>query len=92
MFKRKPVDPTPLDELIDSIIERVRDHDDPEQIATLVEQIVKLEKIRETTSRRISPDTLATIGANLLGIAMILKHEQFNVITSKAIGFVSKLK
>lgn len=41
---------------------------------------------------RVSKDTLAIIGANLAGIAIIIGYERLNVITSKAIGFVSKLR
>lgn len=42
--------------------------------------------------KRVSPDTLALIGANIVGIVMIIGHERANVIASKALGFVSKLK
>lgn len=37
---------------------------------------------------RVSPETVAVIAGNLLGIALILYHEQANVITSKALGFI----
>jgi uncharacterized protein YbaP (TraB family) len=36
----------------------------------------------------VSKETLVTVGANLLGIFMIIKHEHVNVITSKALSFV----
>lgn len=50
-------------------------------------------KINETADRRrISNDTLAIIGANLAGIAIILGYERINIITSKAFGLVSKLR
>lgn len=42
--------------------------------------------------RKISPDTLALIGANLAGIVVIIGYERMNVITSKALSFVSKLR
>jgi hypothetical protein len=32
------------------------------------------------------------IAANLAGIALIVGHERMNVVTSKAIGFVLKLR
>ena len=41
---------------------------------------------------RPSADTLAIIGANIVGIVMILGHERANVIATKALGFVSKLR
>lgn len=40
----------------------------------------------------ISPDTLAIIAANLAGIGLILSYERFNIVTSKAIGFIQKLR
>ncbi len=39
---------------------------------------------------RISKDTLAMIGANLVGIAMIIGYERANIIASKALGFVMR--
>lgn len=40
----------------------------------------------------VSRETLVTVGANLLGILMIIKHEDVNVITSKALGFVIRTR
>lgn len=39
---------------------------------------------------KVSKDTLAQVFANLAGIVMILKHEELNVISTKAINFVLK--
>lgn len=48
-----------------------------------------MEKYRDLTKKtRISPDTLAVVAGNLLGIMLILNHEKMNVITSKALAFV----
>ena len=38
----------------------------------------------------VSPDTMAVVAGNLLGIVLILKHEELNIITSKAMSFVIK--
>lgn len=46
---------------------------------------------KEKTSS-VSKDALLTVGGNLLGIFMIIKHENVNVITSKALGFVTRLR
>ena len=46
----------------------------------------------EKTSDSVSKEALASIGANLLGILMIIKHESVNVITSKALSFVIRTK
>jgi hypothetical protein len=43
-------------------------------------------------SAPISRDTLLTVGANLLGILLIIKHEDVNPITSKALGFVIRTR
>ncbi len=59
-----------------------------------IDQYIKLLTIESANrqGRRVSPDTLAMIGANLAGIIMILGHERANVVASKALGFVSKLR
>jgi predicted RND superfamily exporter protein len=41
---------------------------------------------------RVSPDTLAIVGANVLGIVMILGYERANVIASKALGLLTRMK
>jgi hypothetical protein len=79
-----------LDELFDSLSFRSGDTD---EYAKIVDQIQKLYPLKDHDSKRkISPDTLAMIAANLAGIALIVGHERMNVVTSKAIGFVLKLR
>ena len=55
-----------------------------------VERIHDMTDIREPSP--VSRDTLLTVGANIIGILLIIKHENVNVITSKALGFVIKAK
>lgn len=50
------------------------------------------EMMDNKSTSRISPDTRATVAANLLGILLILKHEHVNVITSKALSFVIRTR
>lgn len=50
----------------------------------------RLHQLRNKGSRKISPDTLAMVAGNLLGIALIINHERAEVITTKALGFVLK--
>ena len=52
--------------------------------------IAERDKIK--SQKRLSPDTVALIVANLVGIGLILGYEHAHNLTSKAIGFVSKLK
>lgn len=59
----------------------------PEDIQTVMELIERRQNLKKT-KQKISPDTIAIIAGNLLGIALILSYEKLNVITSKALGFV----
>lgn len=40
----------------------------------------------------VSKETLLIVGANLLGILMIIKHEDVNVLSSKALNFVMRTR
>lgn len=40
----------------------------------------------------VSPDTLALVAANIIGIAMIIGYERASIITTKAIGFIQRLR
>lgn len=42
----------------------------------------------DNSRNHVSMDALATIAANLLGIGLILKYEELNVISTKALNFV----
>ena len=36
----------------------------------------------------IEPEVLITAAVNIIGIVLILRHEQFNVVTTKAMTFI----
>jgi hypothetical protein len=64
-----------------------------ERYDKIVAQLERLNKIAASNSGdKVSKDGLVAVAANLLGIGLIIKHEQFNVITSKALGFVGKFR
>lgn len=64
-----------------------------EEYGTLVERLKKFQQMRaEDRPEKLSPNTAALVVTNVLGIVMIVRHEQFNVIVSKALGFVIKPK
>ena len=94
MFKPKETEPTKLDVEIKRLFEILaKKEPEDEEYAAVADQVVKLMKLKELEApRRVSADTLALIGANLAGIVLILSHERANVITTRAIGFISKLK
>lgn len=87
-----------LTKAIDSLLEEMSDlnGDDPEY-AKMADQLTKLYALKEVdhrveSTRRVSMDTLAVVGANLAGILMIVGHERANVVTSKALSLLLKLK
>jgi len=53
---------------------------------------VTLHSLMDNDSPGVSKDTLAIIAGNLFGIILILKHEDVNVITSKAFNLVNLLR
>lgn len=89
MFKKSEID-TKLDEEILCVLNLIRAEDaTTDGYSTLVDRLTTLHGLRE--KNRISKDTLATIVANVVGIAIILGHERTNVIASKAFGLVKKI-
>lgn len=85
---------TDLEKSIDTALLRADAYDpSTEEFARSVDQISKLHKMKEAERpSSLSQDTLVLCLTNIAGIIMIIKHEQFNVITSKALGFVVKPK
>lgn len=96
MFKKNTSDVTTTQELIDAANDRLLSLEpDTKEYKKVLDQIERLHKLkdREHTNRfRVSGDTLVVVGANLLGIVLILNYEKLNVVTSKALGFIGKGK
>ncbi len=56
-----------------------------EEYQKVLDDIVKLHKMKEAeTPSPVSYDTIVLAATNILGIVMVLKHEQARIITSKA--------
>lgn len=89
-FKQGEIEAS-LDQEITALLAKLAKEDDKttEKYASMVDQLTKLNDIRKTG--RISKDTLATIGANLTGILILLSHERAHVITSKAFSLIRKV-
>lgn len=95
LIKRTPREKTPLDLTIEGVFSELDGlNADSEEYDSMSDQLVKLMKLKKEIepSWRVDPNTLATIGANLLGILCILHYEKVNVVASKALSFVGKLK
>lgn len=66
---------------------------DSEEYAKALKHLFELHKMQEEEKpARVSPDTLVLVGANLLGILLIIRHEHLNVITSRAMNTLIKPK
>jgi len=96
MFKKDPPrELQDLDRLIESVYSDLAGFtSDSEEFDKMSDQLKKLLELRTKIApqTRVSPDVLATVGANLLGIIVILGYEHAHVVTSKALQFVMKLR
>jgi hypothetical protein len=91
MFARKKYDNPALDEAIENSVRWLDPNsDDYLKSVDVVERLYKLKE--QETPKRMSPDTTAIVVGNLVGIFLILHYEQLHVVSSKALGFVLKLK
>jgi hypothetical protein len=65
---------------------------DTPEYERIVNQLERLNKIAATNRReKVSPNGLIAVAGNLVVTGLIIHHERFNVITSKAISFVRPL-
>lgn len=97
MFKNKPKPATleRLDKAIEDIfIDMGGFTSETEEYADMLKKLERLYKLKEqdTPKPMISPEVALTVAANLFGILAILHYEKVNVVTSKALSFVLKLK
>lgn len=66
---------------------------DSEEYDDALARVAELTKLKDNkSSRRVSPDTLAVVGGNLVGILVILYFERTGVVLSKAFNNVIKPK
>jgi hypothetical protein len=96
-MKRKQKEPTRLEIVIDNVLDELSGFTaDAPEFAAMTDQLRKLYELKgidrenRRSLRTPSPDTLAIVAANLLGICVIVGYERANVITSKAVSFVLK--
>jgi hypothetical protein len=85
---------TLLDVTINNALSELNRHSvGSEEYVKALDCVTRLYQLkRDDKASMVSKDTLANIGANLLGIFMIIKHERVNVITSKALNFVIRTR
>jgi hypothetical protein len=95
MFTKKPsTEDIQLRATIDKLLAELHlmpSHTD--EYAAIADQLVKLYPLLNASERsKVSPDVLATIAANIAGILIIVGHERANVIGSKALNLLLKLR
>jgi hypothetical protein len=77
---------------IDDVLIEMSSHSaTTEEYGKLLDRLMDLYKLKETPSSP-SPDVLVQSGAYILGIAMIIRHEELNIITTKALSFVPRIR
>jgi len=94
MFNWKSTpDPDSLDYLIDEVqIEMRALNAETEEFKLALGRLKELHKLKDDNRpRRVSPDTMAIVAANLLGILIITQHENAHAMGTKALGFVKRL-
>lgn len=99
MFDKKPAtNKAGVTEAINALLEDMSGHQsDSPEYARISQQLTNLYSLKEIdhkveSSRRVSAETLAVVGGNLLGIVMIVGHERAHVLTSKALTLLTKVK
>lgn len=81
---------TKLELEIESQLTRLREsQNDQEEYDQILSRIELLYKIKDKPNR-VSNETWALIGANLLGIVIIITHEYTHPITTKALSLAIK--
>lgn len=94
MSIRQP-DVTPeMKAVIDELLTEMQTHEGhTDEYDTILKRLERLYKLKDADRpKRVSPDVALTVGANLVGILLILQYEQVHVVTSKALGFVMKVR
>lgn len=71
----------------DQVFEKMSNCEDPEKWKFYKEQYDGYNDMLKRTWK-VSPDTLLLVGANILGLILILNYEKMGIVTSKALNFV----
>lgn len=89
-----PKIPSLLDTEIDRAYRTLADNEvGSDEYETALDIVTKLHKVKaEDRNNSVSKDTMLAVGANLLGILIIINYEHTGIITSKAMSFVGKNK
>lgn len=83
-----------VDDEIDAVLEEMAiEHGDTDRYKKLADNLRTLYEIKATSKKtKIDPNTLITAGASLAGILLVLHYEKVDVIATKALGFIPKVR
>lgn len=94
----RKAEPHQLDEVITNLIASLEGTSEDtseyaKQVASL-QTLMELRNADKSVARQfpVNPDVLASAAANLVGIVMILQWERVNVLTSKAITLLPRIR
>jgi hypothetical protein len=83
-----------LDDSIHRVLVDMQSHDpgtqDYELLMGRLERLMQMKA--EEGQNRVSPDTMAIVIGNLLGILIIVSYERAHVMVSRGLGFVLRTK
>lgn len=68
------------------------DTEDYNKVLDKIERLYKLRAPEQEASKPVSMDTIVAGAVNIAGIVLIINHERLHVISTKALGFVGKLR
>ena len=93
-IRKPPEKDESLEKAIEQIYMEMASYDaESKEYAKCVKQLSTLYSLRpKKEALRVSPDTLVIVAGNLIGIGIIVAYESRNVVTSKALNFVMKLR
>jgi len=93
MFTKKDTDPELSAEITRLYKQLSHFSGEDKEYAEIVKQLSNLYSLKEKDSKsQVSMDTLVMVAGNLLGIILVLDYERMHVVSSKALGFVMKLR
>lgn len=79
------------DEPIERVLEELREQDPTsDEFRSAIAHLNKLTELKASTrwKMKVSPDTLAIVVGNLIGIGIIVMYEERHAMTSKGMNFV----
>lgn len=81
--------PSILDEPIEKVLKEMKEYGpDAPEYPKLVAHLERLIRLKQEEKSKVSPDTMAIVIGNLVGILIIVSYEQSHVMVSKGVGFI----